>query len=155
MIVVPYAHDPSLILTSRHMELLSADGQTRRPAGALKGKPTARGLIVKIPNVTTREAAADLRGWRLGLERRHLPAPADDEIYWADLPGLEVFTPEGRSLGRVFHLMEAGAGLLLVVRDPREPDRDLLLPMREEFLVSLDLAAGRLVLDLPDGLLDL
>lgn len=156
VVVQPYTDDPGAILEhGGHLRLLSPDGAALRPAGTLKGKSAAQGLIVKFGSITTREAAEGLRGWRLGLDRQFLPPAGDDEVYWADLEGLTVLTPEGRTLGRVDGLMEAGAGLLLVVISPEEPGRERLLPYHEEFVVSLDVAGGRLVYDPPEGLLDL
>ena len=155
LIVTPYTQDPQVILDGRHLELLSPDGLERRPAASLKGKEAAQGLIVKIKNVTTREAASALKGWRLGIPRRYLPEPAEDEVYWADLLGLQVFDAQGRELGRVARLMEAGAGLILVLDSALAPGQELLLPYQEEFVVSLEPAEGRLVLDPPPGLLEL
>ncbi len=154
VVVTPYAQEPDLILQGRHLELISPDDR-RRPLDSLKGKEAAQGLIVKIKDVTTREAAAALKGWRVIMKREHLPPTADDEVYWADLIGLEVFSPDGRNLGRVDKLMEVGAGLILVVKRPDDPEGELLLPYQEEFLVELDLESGRLVLDPPPGLLEL
>ncbi|MDR1043751.1 MAG: ribosome maturation factor RimM [Candidatus Adiutrix sp.] len=155
LLITSYAEDPRVILDGRHLELLSPDGQERRPVASLKGRPAARGLIVRIRDLTTREAAAALKGWRLVMERRHLPEPAEDEVYWADLLGLTVFDARGLELGRVERLMEAGAGLILVLASALKPGQELLLPYQEEFLLSLDLGRGRLVLDPPPGLLDL
>jgi len=154
LIITPYVDDPGLILEGRHLELLSPEGR-RRPVDSLKGKAAAQGLIVKIKDVSSREAATALKGWRLIMDRAHLPEPGEDEVYWADLIGLEVFNPQGQKLGRVENLMEAGAGLILVLQRAGEPGEELLLPYQEEFLVQLDLAGGRLVLDVPPGLLDL
>lgn len=155
VVVVPYAEEPLAMLHYQGLELLSPDGRTRRPAGAVKGKAAAQGLIIKMAGVTTREAAADLKGWRLGLGREHLPEPEEDEIYLADLIGLAVETKDGRRLGRVANLMEAGGALLLVVESTEEEGREYLLPYHEEFLVSVDEPGGRLVFDPPPGLLDL
>lgn len=154
LVVTPYTDDPDLILSGRHLELLSSDGLTRRPVESLKGKAAAQGLIVKLKNVTSREAAAELKGWRLGLAREYLPEVPDDEVYLADLVGLSVFTTDGNSLlGRVAHLMEAGAGLILVIETA--DGREVLLPFQEEFIVELKVTEGRLVMDPPAGLLDL
>lgn len=155
LVISPYTDDPGLILKGAHLELISPDGRTRRPVESLKGKEAAQGLIVKIKNITTREAAGALQGWSLVMAREHLPAPAEEEVYWADLLGLTVKTPDGRSLGRVAHLMEAGAGLILVVPDQEDPTREYLLPFQEEFLVKLDIQNGQVIVDPPPGLLEL
>lgn len=155
VVVTTFSTDPGLILDGQGLELLSPDGATRRPVSSLKGKEAAQGLILKMKDVTTREAALELKGWRIGLKRELMPEVDDDEVYWADLLGLEVFTPEGLNLGQVKNLMEAGAGLVLAVISPSSPEHELLLPYQEQFVVELDLSARRLVLDLPPGLLDL
>jgi 16S rRNA processing protein RimM len=155
VVVSPYTDNFDLILSGRELELLSPDGQTRRPAGALKGKAAAQGLIIKLKNVPDREAAQALKGWRLGIDRARLPEADDDEVYWADFIGLELFTPEGQPIGRVVNLMEAGAGLILVAAPADNPGGELLLPYHEDFVVELDVAGGRLTLDLPPGLLEL
>lgn len=155
VVVAAYAEDPQSLLEGEHLELLSPDGLTRRSITSLKGKVAAQGLIVKIKGVSTREAATALKGWRLGVERRFLPAAADDEVYLADLIGLEVRTPQGLVLGRVHHLMEAGSGLILVVQSEERPEREVLLPFQEEFLGELDVPGGYLEFDPPPGLLEL
>lgn len=155
VVVAAYSDDPEALLGAAHLELLSPDRQTRLPIISLKGKVAAQGLIVKIKDVSTREAATALKGWRLGLDRRFLPEAAEDEVYLADLVGLTVSTPEGQVLGRVHHLMEAGSGVILVVISPEEPDREYLLPFQDEFLVSVDVPGGRLEYDPPPGFLEL
>lgn len=155
IIITPYGDNPELILTGRRIFLLSPDGLERRPVESLKGKEAAQGLIVKIKNITTREAASAFRGWRVALAREHLPEPADDEVYLADLIGLTVLVNNGRPVGRVVNLIEAGGGLILVIISSDQPDKEILVPYQEQFVVEVDLAGGRLVMDLPPGLLEL
>ena len=155
VVVVTHTEDPDTILETEHLELLSPDGQKRLPVPSFKGKAASQGLIIKLKNVVSREAAMALKGWRLGLDRRYLPEAGEDEVYLADLVGLEVQSVQGLIIGRVTALMEAGSGLILVVKNDEKPEQEILLPFHEEILVSLNLADGRLVLDPPSGLLDL
>jgi 16S rRNA processing protein RimM len=147
VLILAYTENPVL----EGVELWSPDGRERRPLKGLTGRAAAGGLIVKIPGLGNREEAAALKGWRLVLPRALLPPLPDDEIYWADLLGLTVSTTAGQALGRVERLMEAGAGLLLVVAD--SAGRERLIPFQPDFVT--DLADGRLVVDPPPGLLDL
>lgn len=155
VIITPYTDNPDAILEGRNLELLSPDGEVRRPVGSLKGKAAAQGLIVKFKNITTREAALALKGWRVGLERVFLPEAGEDEVYLTDLIGLDLFTADGKKFGRVTNLMEAGAGLILVAVPDDGTGRELLAPFHESLVVELDLEARRLTLDLPPGLLDI
>lgn len=156
VIIQPYTSEPELILNrSQLLELLSPDGQSRRPVGSLKGKVAAQGVIVKFPKVTSRTAAQELVGWRVALNREHLPDLEDDEVYWNDLVGVEVYTPEGKHLGRVTGILETGASPLLAVEPPGNLGGEILLPFHENFIVEVDLKARRVVLDPPPGLLEL
>ncbi len=155
VIIEPYGADPSLILSGRNLFLLSPDEREKRPLEALKGKSAAQGLIVKIKDISSRQQAETLRGWLVAVNREHLPQPEEDEVYLADLLGLTVLEASGRNLGQVAAFMEAGGGLLLVIRPEQEPQRELLIPYRPEFVLELDLQAGRLVLDPPPGLMEL
>ncbi|UQZ89886.1 16S rRNA processing protein RimM [Deltaproteobacteria bacterium Smac51] len=153
IIIVPYTDNIDLILAGRGLKMLSPEGKIRSVSG-LKGKEAAQGLIVKITGITDRDEAQKLKGWTIGMERGNLPPVEEDEVYWADLVGLEVFA-EGRSIGLVENLMEVGTGLLLVVIEPDQPDKERLIPFNEEFVVSVEPDEGRIALDLPPGLLDL
>ena len=155
VIISPYTDNFQLILDGQGLELLSPDGAVRRPITSLKGKPAAQGLIVKLKETTTREAAQSLKGWRVGLDRDRLPEAADDEVYWADLIGLDLFKPDGTRFGRVINLMEAGAGLLLAAVPADGSDRELLVPFQDQFIVEVDLEGRRLILDIPPELLEL
>jgi 16S rRNA processing protein RimM len=78
-------------------------------------------LVAKVAGVDHREAAQQLRGQQIALPRDELPAPADDEMFIADLVGLRVVNREGVELGQVQDVQESGAHPLLhvVARDGR------------------------------------
>lgn len=114
-------------------------------------RPVAGGFAARLSGVTTREAADTLRGVRLHADRAALPALPDDEYYHADLIGLAVHDPGGVLIGRVGAVLNHGAGDLLEVRPPRG-GAALLLPFTRAIVPTVDLAAGRIVADPPEGL---
>ncbi len=108
------------------------------------GREQGRGLVAELAEITDRDAALALRGAAITVARSALPPAADGEFYWADLQGLAVETTTGQSLGIVTGLMETGANDVLVVNG----DRERLIPyVPGEFVQSVDLGAGRLVVD--------
>jgi len=116
-------------------------------------RPVAGGLAARLSGVDTREAAQALRGVRLFADRSALPALPDDEYYHADLIGLTVQDPGGKVLGRVSAVLNHGAGdLLEVVPGPGVPS--VLVPFTRAIVPTVDLAAGRIVADPPEGLFE-
>ena len=115
-------------------------------------RPVAGGLGARLSGVDTREAADALRGLRLHVDRAALPALPDDEYYHADLIGLTVQDPGGAPLGTVRAVLNHGAGDLLEVARPG--GETVLLPFTRAVVPTVDLAAGRIVADPPEGLMD-
>ena len=79
------------------------------------------------------------RGRELTVPAADLPAPADDAYYVFQLVGLEVEEQGGRALGRVEDVAPG------VANDVLELDSGIVLPMHEDCICEVDLAAGRIV----------
>ncbi|SLN28168.1 Ribosome maturation factor RimM [Roseovarius litorisediminis] len=110
------------------------------------------GFIAQLTGVRTKEQADALRGVRLYASRDQLPNLPDDEYYHADLIGLEVFDTGGASLGRVQNVLNHGASDLLEINGP-DLKEAVLLPFTHEAVPTIDLTSGRIIVDLPEGLL--
>ncbi|MEI4232597.1 ribosome maturation factor RimM [Roseovarius sp. D22-M7] len=112
---------------------------------------TSGALTARLSGVATKEQADSLRGTRLYVPRDRLPALPDDEFYHADLVGLEVFDTGGTPLGRVHAVLNHGATDLLELHAPGQSET-VLLPFTREAVPTVDLAAGRIIADPPEGL---
>jgi 16S rRNA processing protein RimM len=110
------------------------------------------GLAVHLSGISTKEQADALRGVRLFVPRDRLPALPDDEFYHADLIGLPVFDTGGGELGRVKSVLNHGAGDLLEIHGPGLKTT-VLIPFTREAVPTVDLEAGRIVADPPEGLI--
>lgn len=75
-------------------------------------------FLVGINGVNDRNAAEQLRGVKLYIERSRLPETAEDEFYYADLIGMAVETPQGETIGSVAAVYNFGAGDVLEVKRP-------------------------------------
>jgi 16S rRNA processing protein RimM len=109
-------------------------------------------LLVTTSELTSREEAQSLGGAWIYLPRRVLPPPEEGEYYWFQLQGAEVSTVAGIRLGRVKALVDTGPYDLLVVAD--DQGREALIPVISQMVPVLDPEAGRVVVDLPEGLLE-
>ncbi|AVO36843.1 ribosome maturation factor RimM [Pukyongiella litopenaei] len=114
-------------------------------------RPVKNGYAARLGGVATKEQADALRGTRLYVPRHRLPALPDDEFYHADLIGLEVVDTGGATLGRVKAVLNHGAGDLLELQAPGR-STTVLLPFTRAAVPTVDLGAGRIVADPPDGL---
>lgn len=114
-------------------------------------RPIKNGFAARIAEVATKEEADALKGTQLFARRDQLPSLPDDEYYHADLIGLQVLDAGGAVLGTVKMVLDHGAGDLLEVKRPDTSDT-VLLPFTLAAVPTVDLAAGKLIADPPDGL---
>lgn len=106
------------------------------------------GFAARLSGVATREAAEALRGVELFADRSVLPNLPDDEFYHADLIGLAVFDTGGARLGTVRAVHNHGAGDILEIDAPGLKTA-LLLPFTKAIVPTVDLTAGRVIVDPP------
>lgn len=109
-------------------------------------------LIARIADVTDRDAAERLKGLRLYVRRAALPEPEAEEFYQADLLGLEARLRDGTPLGKVSAVHDFGAGASLEIEEPS--GKTVIVPFTAAAVPEIDVTGGRLVVDLPEGLVD-
>ncbi|MCB1723063.1 MAG: ribosome maturation factor RimM [Chromatiaceae bacterium] len=109
------------------------------------GRVQGKAVVVKLAGCDDRDAAEDLAGAEILVNREQLPATTrPGEYYWADLVGLEVFTLDGTVLGRIERLFETGANDVIVVKGERER----LLPyVWQQVVREVDLEQGVMRVD--------
>ena len=79
---------------------------------------------------------------------------ADGRFLVADLIGCAVATAGGRALGVVTDVWESGGAAVLVVKR-EDGSGERLIPLSAAVCPVIDIAARRIEVDPPDGLLDL
>lgn len=114
-------------------------------------RPVANGVGARLSGVLTKEQADALKGTSLFVGRDKLPATGDDEFYYADLIGLDVQDTGGAPVGKLQAIHNHGAGDLLEILGPGMKTA-LLLPFTRAAVPTIDLAARRVIIDLPEGL---
>ncbi|MFC4731882.1 ribosome maturation factor RimM [Salipiger abyssi] len=144
-----FTADPEAL--ADYAPLTSEDGSRSfevQITGAIKG-----GFAARLSGVRSKEDADALRGTRLFAPRDRLPSLPDDEFYHADLIGLAVYDTGGAELGRIKAVLNHGAADLLELHLPGS-SKTVLLPFTHAAVPTVDLAAGRIVADPPEGLFD-
>ena len=109
-------------------------------------------VLVKIEGIESPEAARRLGGRLLAIDRSAvLPAP-DGSFYPWQLEGARVETRDGQMVGTFVRVDPQGAQDLWVVA---HEGRERLIPAVPEIVVDVSVADRRIVIEPPDGLLDL
>ena len=133
---------------------LVTDPPERGPLTVVRARPHSGRLLVTFDGVADRTAAEALRGTLLTVDSADDPPLDDpDEFYDHQLVGLAVVTVGGDTVGEVEEVLHPPGPDLLVVRRP--DGTEALVPFVGDIVPSVDLTGGRLVIDPPDGLLDL
>jgi 16S rRNA processing protein RimM len=104
-------------------------------------------LVATLKGVASREDAERLNGIELYIPRDKLPATEADEYYHADLIGLAAVDAAGAPIGRVIAIHNFGAGDIIEIAPPQ--GSTLLLPFTNAVVPTVDLAAGCVVIELP------
>jgi 16S rRNA processing protein RimM len=121
-----------------------------RPAGG--GSPDL--VIARVEGIGTREAAETLNRIRLYARRERLHgSKGDNEFLLADLIGLAAKDKDGAKLGTVVAVPNYGGGDLLEIA-PEDGGPTGLLPFTESYVPAIDIAAGQVVIDPPEGFFD-
>ncbi|MGF1472033.1 MAG: ribosome maturation factor RimM [Rubrobacteraceae bacterium] len=121
------------------------DGRRRR---IVRVRPTPKGYLVDLENVSNRSLAADLRGKELVLDRTELDELDEEEFYVEDLIGLRAFNTTGEDLGVVEEVLETPAHEVLILRNR---DLELYVPFTREHAPDVDLENRQVVVAPPDG----
>lgn len=124
--------------------LLLLDLETSRPH---KGR-----VALKFAGCDTISGAEELRDARVCVSRDQLVELPENTYYDFDLIGCEALSIEGQWLGRVEGVRNYGAAPLLVVRDGA---REHLIPLVLSICVEISTERKRIVVNPPEGLLDL
>jgi 16S rRNA processing protein RimM len=104
-------------------------------------------LVATLKGIATREDAERLNGIELYIAREKLPAAGTDEYYHADLIGLAAVTAANEPIGRVTAIHNFGAGDIIEIAPAR--GTTMLLPFTNAVVPTVDLAGGRVVIELP------
>ena len=138
-----FTEDP--LAVQRYGPLTTKDGA--RQFEVTHAREAKDHLVATLKGVTTRDEAERLNGLELYVAREKLPATDDDEYYHADLIGLAAVTTANAPLGRVVAIHNFGAGDIIEIAPPQ--GSTLLLPFTNAVVPTVDLAAGRVVIELP------
>ena len=129
---------------------VSAEDRTYQIA---KSRPTgSKGndiLIISFRGFRDRDQALRLAGFWLCVTQSQVPAADDGEYFHYQLIGLKVRTVAGEELGELAEILETGSNDVYVVSGVAG---EILVPALSHVVREIDIDAGLMVVDLPEGL---
>lgn len=155
--VVVHAHSQDAASLMDYGPLLNADGSKsyRLEVTSDQGKD----FLCKIEGITDRNQAEALRGTKLFIPASSLPEPEEGQFYIKDLIGLRVENDKGVVLGKVVDVLNLGANDAFDIEFTHDGEKELETPQTElllfidQYILNVDIDGGKIVVDLPYGLL--
>jgi len=108
------------------------------------------GIVACVAGVTDRTQAEKLKNKELYIERSRLPAPEEDEYYYTDLIGLEVYTSEQALYGKVVSINNYGAGDIVEIALPA--GETALLPFTRATFFQINIKEKKILVNLPEAI---
>jgi 16S rRNA processing protein RimM len=138
-----FTEDP--LAVERYGPLMTKDGARQFEIANVRAAKDH--LVATFKGVATRNDAEKLNGIELYVAREKLPETDDGEYYYADLIGLSAVNTADEPIGRVIAIHNFGAGDIIEIAPPT--GATLLLPFTNVVVPTVDIAAGRVVIELP------
>jgi 16S rRNA processing protein RimM len=151
--VFPYSDFPERINSLDRVVLQSNLGQKEMliETASIYG----RFWLVKFKGIDSREQAVSLRESLLIIPLAQRVALPEGSYYHDQLIGLKVLDFEGQLIGKVVDLHVTGGHDLLIVKKEDEAEQKFMIPAVKKFVRKVDQKAKIIVVELPEGLLDL
>jgi 16S rRNA processing protein RimM len=109
-------------------------------------------LRVRFEDVTTEAEADELLNKKLYLPLDQLPKLEGDQFYFHEVIGFEIEDKRFGIVGKIVSVNESSAQTLFEVMNG---DTEILIPMIDQFLVKIDRENKKVLMDLPEGLIEM
>lgn len=116
--------------------------------------------LVIIDGIESEQDAKDVCGQSVYALKNELPEALidtedDGRFYISDLVGFDVLLSDGTKIGKVMDYDDSTDNVLLIVQPETEVSKRIFIPIADEFVDDLQLDNRKIVLDLPDGLVNI
>lgn len=118
-----------------------------------KSKPFKKGLMIKPHGVLDRTAAELLKGQLFFIPENLLVADEGDSIFLEEIEGFQVLKKSGEGIGPIVGFSTNTFQDLLVIKT--DSGRHVEIPFVDAFVIDIDHEARQVIVDLPEGLLEL
>jgi 16S rRNA processing protein RimM len=150
--VTPLTDDPERFARLEACVLWDAARDERETCRIATARRHGDAVVLRLDGCMTADDAAQLAGRLLAVPREAVLPPPEGRFYPWQLTGCRVLTEDGGEVGEVTGIEHGPTQDLWVVRDGAA---ERLIPAVPAIVVDVDLAARRVVIRPPEGLLEL
>lgn len=150
--VFPTTEDPKRFLDLK--EVIADNGKSQMTLIISSVRFFKHLVILGFEGYDSIDDVTPLKKWELYVSRENAIPLEEGEYYVADLIGLEVYSDDGRLLGKLRDVIETGANDVYSVHRG-EGMKDLLIPVIDECILDVDVEGGTVKVHLLPGLEEL
>jgi 16S rRNA processing protein RimM len=150
----PFVTEPDILNNLNHLKLKGDSAQeTEFDIESLRGMPGK--LIVKLKGIDSINDAEAYTGQTVLAPEADFQELPKGEYYWFQILGLNVYDEDGLHYGQVTDIIETGSNDVYVVQDrTRENSKEILIPMIDWVVKSIDIEEKKLLFDNVEGLIE-
>ena len=146
-----YARSAETFVESGRVFLKPGSGETHeyRVLSVVRHKKT---YLMKLEGLDSVEAAEKYRGAAIFIDKETLKSEEQEEYFWHDIIGLEVYLERGRFVGTIRHILPTSGHDIYVVQGG---EGEVLIPATLEVVKGVDLINKKMIICELEGLFDL
>ncbi len=146
-----YADSEASFLQAGRVVLVTEAGE-RRAYPVVAARPHKRAILLDLEGLGSIDEAEAVRDAHICIERDRLERSGEDEYYWHELIGLDVYLNTGPRIGTLSQILATGGSDVYVVRSG---SREVLIPAAREVIEEIDLDRNRMTIVEMEDLLEL
>jgi 16S rRNA processing protein RimM len=140
--------EPQSILAGLKLVYVEDGFGQRKCHNLRKFEVSGKFLFIELEDIVDIDSAKTLVGYKVLISEAMLEELAEGEYYWRNIIGLDVYTEDGKRLGRIESVFPTGSNDVYVCQGERE----ILIPAISDVIQEIDLAKNVMTIKLPEGL---
>ncbi|MGY3782555.1 ribosome maturation factor RimM [Gemella taiwanensis] len=109
-------------------------------------------LLVKFVGIDSIEEAEKLKNLQIKIDSENIGELEENEFYFHEIIGCEVFDENGKSLGEISEILTPGANDVWVIKS--QNGKEILIPYIEDVVKKIDVKNKKIDIEVMEGLID-
>lgn len=149
--ILPYAKGEASFTDAGSVLLKSISSGEIREHTLISIKPHKNFFLMELEGLNSRDDAEEYRGAEI-LVRKDALTREEDEFFWFELLGIDVYLDTGEYLGKITQIIPAKGNDIYVVKGET---KEILIPATYEVISKIEVESKKMIISAIDGLLDL